>query len=150
MARMLIILRSIPSIRERFIPHKECRIPGVIFCLDYIHVQEKSRLLVQNHICNLLQIICQIYLLMVLSIYQSYRARKSGGIIFKTTQLPIRGWEVWSHESSQKKSMVTRKTASCNLVWKNRGLTIQSLWMFTIQKTCTVYTYFRRWVIGTP
>jgi len=40
---------------------------------------------------------------MVLSIYQSYRARKSGGIIFKTTQLPIRGGEVWSHESSQKK-----------------------------------------------
>ena len=109
MARMLIILRSIPSIRERFIPHKECRIPGVIFCLDYIHVQEKSRLLVQNHICNLLQIICQIYLLMVLSIYQSYRARKSGGIIFKTTQLPIRGGEVWSHESSQKKKYGHKK-----------------------------------------
>jgi hypothetical protein len=42
-------------------------------------------------ICNLLQIICQTYLLTVLYISQSYCARKSGGTIFKTTQLPIRG-----------------------------------------------------------
>ena len=71
-------------------------------------------------ICNLLQIIFQIYLPIVLSISQSYCAKMSRGTIFKTTQLPIRGGEVWPQERQR-----------IDTLWI---FTIQSLRMFTIQK----------------
>ena len=70
----------------------------MIFSLNYFHVQEKiwttsSEAYLQSFANNLPNIFTN-----SLSISQSYCARKSGGTIFKTTQLPIRGGEVWSQE----------------------------------------------------
>ena len=111
----------------------ECHI--LIFSLNYFRVQEKIGLLVQNHLQSFANNLSNIF---------------TNGVMYFSVLLCQKEWRYHfqNHSTPNKRgrSMVTKKIRGLSPY----GYSLSKAYDVYIQKTSTVYTYFRRSIIGTP